>query len=146
MPQKQVKKKNLKRVAKVKNQQKKPKNQPTTNKIVTRNIDASEKVLGRIATQIAIILRGKDKPTFTPNILMGDKVIVKNASKMIISGDKLNQKEYIRHTGYLGHLKIISLKEMMKNNPSEVLKRAVYGMLPKNKLRDRWIKNLKISN
>ena len=102
--------------------------------------------MGRLAVKIVIILRGKDKPSFAPNIMMGDKVVVKNASKMIITGQKLNQKEYITHTGYLGHLKKVTMKEMMRHDPSEVLRRAVYGMLPKNKLRDRLIKKLTISN
>lgn len=102
--------------------------------------------MGRLATQIANILRGKDQPAFTPNRLMGRKVRVSNASKIIITGNKLEQKKYLRHTGYLGHLKSVSLKEMMAKDPREVLRRAVYGMLPANKLRNKWMKNLLISN
>jgi len=146
MPQKKVQKKNQKKLKKAENQKTKTGNYKKSNIAVERQIDASGKVLGRLSTEIAVILRGKDKPSFMPNVLMGDKVVVKNASKIIITGQKLEQKEYIWHTGYLGHLKKVSLKDMMKNNPSEVLRRAVYGMLPKNKLRDKWIKNLTINS
>jgi len=102
--------------------------------------------LGRLATEIAVALRGKDKPSFRPYLILGDKVVVKNASKMVITGKKLEQKVYQRHTGYLGHLKTVSMKELFLKNPSEILKKAVYGMLPKNKLRNTWMKNLTIEN
>ncbi|OGD57370.1 50S ribosomal protein L13 [Candidatus Berkelbacteria bacterium RBG_13_40_8] len=114
--------------------------------MITREFDASGKVLGRIASEIAIVLRGKDKPNFRPNLLVGDKVLVKNASKMIITGNKLEKKIYYHHTGYLGHLKETKMKDLMAKNPAEVLKKAVFGMLPKNKLRDIWMKNLEIEN
>ncbi len=99
-----------------------------------------------MATEIAVALRGKDKPSFRPNILVGDIVIVKNAAKMIITGNKLEKKIYYHHTGYLGHLKETKMKDLMAKNPAEVLKKAVYGMLPKNKLRNIWMHNLKIEN
>jgi large subunit ribosomal protein L13 len=102
--------------------------------------------LGRLASEVAVALRGKDKPNFRPYLFVGDKVVVKNAGKIIITGKKLENKVYQRHTGYLGHLKTNSLKEIFAKNPGEVLKRAVYGMLPKNKLRNTWMKNLKIEN
>ncbi len=101
----------------------------------TYTIDASGKVLGRLATEIAKLLRGKHKPDFLPNKDMGDFVIVKNVEKIKISGKKLEKKKYYRHTGYLGHLKEIPLKKLFKEKPAEVLKKAVFGMLPKNKLR-----------
>jgi len=132
---------------KIENPKKQPKPKtPLPSKVEEVKIDAAGKVLGRLATEIAIILRGKNKPNFRPNVLMGDKVLVSNAGKIVITGNKIEQKEYIHHTGYLGHLKKISLKELMAKNPAEVLRRAVYGMLPKNKLRARWLKNLKITN
>ncbi len=123
------------------------KHQPKpVNKIETREIDAADQVLGRLATQIAVILRGKDKPTFRPNLIVGDKVKVINAHKIVVTGRKMEQKKYYHHTGYLGHLKEKSLKELMAKNPSEVVKRAVYGMLPDNKLRKQMMKNLEIEN
>lgn len=103
-------------------------------------------VLGRIATKVAVALRGKDRPEFRPNVVLDVKVVVKNASKIVVTGKKMEQKVYQRHTGYLGHLKTVTLKEKMTKNPSDVLRGAVFGMLPKNKLRDKWIKNLKIEN
>ncbi len=106
-------------------------------------IDATGKVLGRLATQIAIFLQGKHKPNFDPSKDMGDFVIVKNVDKMKITGRKLEQKKYYRHSGYLGHLKEIPLKKIFLQKPSEVLKRAVMKMLPKNKLRKKMIKRLK---
>ena len=124
------------------------KTQPKPSKpvIKTREFDASGKVLGRLASEIAVVLRGKDKPSFRPNLLMGEKVVVSNASKIVITGNKVEQKVSQRHTGYLGHLKTVTLKEIMVKNPGDALKRAVYGMLPKNKLRDTWMKNLEIKN
>jgi len=106
-------------------------------------IDAEGKVMGRMATQIADLLRGKLKPTFVRNQDEGDFVTVKNVGKMRITGKKIEQKKYWHHTGYLGGIKSKSLKELMEKNPSEALKFAVLGMLPKNKLRPRQIKRLK---
>lgn len=116
------------------------------NKRETREIDATGQVLGRLATQIAVILRGKDKPSFRPNLIVGDKVKVVNASKIVVTGRKMEQKRYYHHTGYLGHLKEKSLKELMAKDPADVVRRAVYGMLPSNKLRPTLMKNLTIEN
>ena len=110
----------------------------------THTIDATNKVLGRLATEIAVLLRGKDKPDFAPNKDMGDFVTVKNFSKIKITGKKFEQKIYYHHTGYLGGLKKVSLKKLFEKDPGEVLKKAVFGMLPKNKLRAKQIKRLKI--
>jgi len=110
----------------------------------THLIDATGRVLGRLATQIAILLRGKYKPDFVPYKDMGDFVIVKNVDRIKVTGKKLEKKIYYRHTGYLGGLKKISLKKIFEKDPGKVLKMAVYGMLPKNKLREKQIKRLKI--
>ena len=110
----------------------------------THTIDATGKVLGRLAAQIAILLRGKHKPDFVPYKDMGDFVVVKDVGKLKITGKKMEQKKYFRHTGYLGGVKEISLKQLFKENPAEVLRKAVFGMLPKNKLRANQIKRLKI--
>ena len=110
----------------------------------THTIDATNKVLGRLATEIAVLLRGKDKPDFAPNKDMGGFVTVKNFSKIKITGKKFEQKIYYHHTGYLGGLKKVSLKKLFEKDPGEVLKKAVFGMLPKNKLRAKQIKRLKI--
>lgn len=107
-------------------------------------IDATGKVLGRLASEIAILLRGKHKPNYVPSKDMGDFVIVKNVEKLKITGKKLEQKKYFRHTGYLGGVKEVSLKTLFKENPAQVLKKAVWGMLPKTKLRAKMIKRLKI--
>ena len=112
----------------------------------TRQIDATNKPLGRLATEIVMILRGKDKPTFQPNIDGGDFVEVINANKIKFTGKKLEQKELITHSNYPGGLKRKKVKEVMAANPGEVLERAVIGMLPKNKLRDLMIKRLIIKN
>jgi len=106
-------------------------------------VDVKNKVLGRIATEIAILLRGKNKPDFAPNKDIGDFIIVKNIEKIKITGKKYTDKIYYRHTGYLGHLKETPYKNLFERNPGEVLKKAVYGMLPKNKLRDKQIKRLR---
>jgi large subunit ribosomal protein L13 len=109
----------------------------------THTIDATGKVLGRLASEIAILLQGKHKPDFVPYKDMGDFVIVKNVEKMKITGEKMEKKKYFSHSGYLGGGKEIPLKQVFKENPSKVLKRAVFGMLPKNRLRKRKIKRLK---
>ena len=109
----------------------------------THTIDASGRVLGRLATEIAILLRGKHKPDFVLNKDVGDFVVVKNADKIKITGKKIEQKKYYHHTGYLGGIKETPLKKLFSENPGDVLKRAVYGMLPKNKLRPGQIKRLK---
>lgn len=109
----------------------------------THTIDATDKVLGRLATQIAVLLIGKHKSTFDPSRDEGDIVIVKNADKLKITGKKMEQKKYYRHSGYLGHQKEIPLKRLFKQRPNEVLRRAVNGMLPKTRLRAKQIKRLK---
>jgi large subunit ribosomal protein L13 len=106
-------------------------------------IDATNKTLGRLASEIAVLLRGKNQTDFAPHKDMGDLVIVKNVDKLKFSGRKLEQKKYYHHSGYLGGLKEITLKKLFEKNPAEVLKKAVYGMLPKNKLRAKMIKRLK---
>ncbi|MBD3207885.1 MAG: 50S ribosomal protein L13 [Candidatus Nealsonbacteria bacterium] len=111
----------------------------------THHIDATDKSLGRLASRIAVLLRGKHKPEFIPRKDMGDVVVVDNVDKMKITGKKLEQKKYYRHSGYPGGIKETPLKDLFAENPGEVLKRAVYGMLPKNRLRSKQIKRLKFS-
>ena len=110
----------------------------------THIIDAAGKVLGRLASQIATLLRGKYKSDFVPYKNMGDFVVVKNVRKIRLTGKKIEQKKYYHHTGYLGGLKETSLRKIFKENPGKVLKKAVLGMLPKNKFRPKQIKRLKI--
>jgi len=110
----------------------------------THTIDATGKVLGRLAAEIAVLLRGKHKSNFVPYKDMGDFVVVKNVDKIKLTGKKMEKKKYFRHTGYLGSLKEIPLKKLFKTNPEKVLIRAVLGMLPKNKLRAKQIKKLEI--
>ena len=107
-------------------------------------VDAAGKPLGRVASQVASILRGKHKPTFTPHVDGGDFVVVVNASKVVLTGKKLDQKYYRYHTGYVGGLKEISYREMMEKKPEEVIAHAVSGMLPKNKLRARMMTRLRV--
>lgn len=108
-------------------------------------IDATDKTLGRLAVEIAILLRGKHKPDYVPNQDKGDFVIIKNVAKLKITGKKMEQKKYYRFTGYIGHLKEIPLKRLFKERPAEVLKKAVEGMIPKNRLKAKFIKRLKIT-
>lgn len=110
----------------------------------THTIDATDKVLGRLASQIAVLLRGKQKPDYVPYLDMGDLVVVKNIQKMKFTGKKLEQKKYFRHSEWLGNKTLTPLKKVFEEKPILVLQRAVLGMLPKNKLRDRMIKRLKI--
>ena len=111
-------------------------------KIIT--VDAENKPLGRLAVEVAILLRGKNKATFVPYKDVGDTVVVKNIDKMQLTGNKLENKNYFHFTGYLGNLKQASLKEfLIKKGPKEVLRKAVMGMLTKNTLRDRQIKRLR---
>ena len=107
-------------------------------------VDAEGKTLGRLATEIATVLRGKNKVTFTPHVDGGDFVIVVNAEKVVLTGKKLDQKMYRYHTGYVGGLKEIPYKEMMEKKPEEVVAHAVSGMLPKNKLRSRMMTRLRV--
>lgn len=107
-------------------------------------IDATNQPLGRLASKVANFLRGKHRPDFQSHLLSKEKVIVYNTDKIKLTGKKLEQKKYYHHSGYPGGLKIIKLKELFKNNSREVLRRAVFGMLPKNKSRKKIIKNLKL--
>lgn len=107
-------------------------------------VDAKFQTLGRLATNIARILTGKNKPEYSPNIVSGDKVVVINSSKISVSGQKLQDKKYYRHSGYPGGIKEINLSDLLAKKPNEVLYHAVAGMLPKNKLQSKMIKNLKI--
>ncbi|MDD5659110.1 MAG: 50S ribosomal protein L13 [Actinomycetota bacterium] len=107
-------------------------------------IDASGKTLGRLSTEIAKILRGKNKPIFTPHVDCGDYVIVINSSKLVVTGNKLEDKKYYRHSGYIGNLKVTSLGKLMKKSPEFVLLKAVKGMLPHNILGRQQLKKLKV--
>ena len=106
--------------------------------------DASDKVLGRFATKIADKLRGKDKPTFTPHVDGGDFVVVINADKVKVTGNKAEQKKYYKHSLYPGGLKEKSYKEVLESTPERIIENAVKGMLPKNKLGKSIIKKLKV--
>jgi len=108
----------------------------------THTIDATDRILGRLATEVATLLAGKNKIGFVRYADMGDTVLIKNVDKIKVTGKKLTQKTYFRHSAYVGNYKIKPLKELMKERPSEVLRKAVYGMLPKNKLRAKMIKRL----
>ena len=107
-------------------------------------IDAEDVVLGRLATRVATVLRGKHKPQFTPHVDTGDFVVVVNADKVRLTGNKLADKKYYRHSGYLGHLKVQSAGEVLENDAERVFQQAVWGMLPKNKLSRRVISKLKV--
>ena len=107
-------------------------------------IDAEDKVLGRLATEVATILRGKHKPIYTPHVDTGDFVIIINADKVKLTGKKLEQKQYRYHTGYPGGLKSISYNRMIKEKSEKVIQLAVKGMLPKNRLGRQMIKKMKV--
>lgn len=107
-------------------------------------VDAEGKTLGRLSTEIASILRGKHKPIFTPHVDCGDFVIVINAGKIRVTGDRLDQKMYYRHSGYMGGLKQVSLRQMLQTHPERVLQFSVRGMLPKNRLGRQVFKKLKV--
>ena len=107
-------------------------------------VDAENKVLGRLATQIATILRGKHKPLFTPHVDTGDFVVVINAEKIHLTGNKLDKKMYHRHSGYPGGITSVSAGELLEKNPETIIKHAVKGMLPKNKLGREQFKKLKV--
>jgi large subunit ribosomal protein L13 len=107
-------------------------------------IDATDKVLGRLATEVARLLMGKHKPMFSRHLDTGDYVVVVNAEKICISGNKEKKKLYYRHSGYPGGLKSISLEEMLKTRPDWVVEQAVKGMLPRNRLGNSMIKKLKV--
>jgi len=107
-------------------------------------VDAKEKVLGRLASEIATVLRGKHKPVFTPHMDAGDYVVVVNADKVMLTGDKLEKKTYYRHSGYVGGLKETTAKEMLQKRPENLIKFAVKGMLPKTSLGRRQLTKLKV--
>lgn len=111
----------------------------------TNTIDASNKVLGRLASEIAILLQGKHRPNFLPYKDTGDFVVVRNVKQIKLTGKKIEQKKYYRHSLYMGGLKEIPLKKLLEQKPGEILKKAVSGMLPKNKLRKIRMKRLKIT-
>ena len=107
-------------------------------------VDAADQSLGRLSSQIAMVLRGKHRPTYTPHLDTGDNVIVINAAKLTINANKLVNKQYYKHTGYIGHLRSKSMQEMMDNHPDRVITAAVKGMLPKNKLSRKLMTNLRV--
>ena len=107
-------------------------------------IDASDKILGKLATEVATLLLGKHKPTYSPNLDTGDFVVVINATKIRVTGNKMKQKVYYRHSGYAGGLKSISLEKMMQTHPTRVIEYAVKGMLPHNRLGAKMLKKLKV--
>ena len=109
-----------------------------------RLIDATGKSLGRLARDVAVALQGKDKPTYTPHVMTGDHVVVVNMDKVRITGDKLLQKTYYRHSGYVGNLKSFILRDMLDDHPDRVLQLAVKGMLPRNKMGREMLKRLKV--
>jgi large subunit ribosomal protein L13 len=107
-------------------------------------VDASDQVLGRLASQIATRLRGKHKPIFTPHLDTGDFIIVVNADKITLTGEKLDKKLYYRHSGYLGNLKTVTARKLLEKKPEKVIQLAVKRMLPKNRLGRSQLKKLKI--
>jgi large subunit ribosomal protein L13 len=107
-------------------------------------LDATDRVFGRLVTEIATILRGKNKPSFTPNVDCGDNVIVINAGKARFTGTKLESKNYFTHSGYFGSTKTHKMSDMMENNPEKLFRLATRGMLPKTKLGAKILKNLKV--
>ena len=107
-------------------------------------VDAQDKVLGRLAVKIATILSGKNKAQYSPNADLGDFVVVVNAEKVKVTGNKFSQKNYYHHTGYPGGLKTKSFEKMQEDSPEKIIEKAVKGMLPKNKLANQIIKKLKV--
>ncbi len=107
-------------------------------------VDASDKVLGRLASEVAALLRGKHKPSFTPHLDVGDFVVVLNAAKVKLTGQKTEEKVYYRHSGKPGSLKMETAREMFEKHPERLIQFAVWGMLPKNRLGRRLLKKLKV--
>jgi large subunit ribosomal protein L13 len=107
-------------------------------------IDAKDQLLGRLSSRIAKLLRGKHKPNFTPHIDCGDNVIVINAEKVKLSGNKMTQKQYVRYSGYPGGQKAVTVEQTMKKDPRKVIEHAVKGMLPKNRLGNKLFRNLHV--
>ena len=123
-----------------------PTSMPKENEIERKwyVVDAEGKVLGRLATRIASILRGKHKPIFAPHLDVGDHVVVLNAEKVHLTGRKLQNKQYRWHTGYIGGLREVTAEKMLKTHPERVIEWAVQGMLPKNRLGRAMVKKLKV--
>lgn len=107
-------------------------------------VDAEGMVLGRLASQVAAVLRGKNKPIFTPHVDTGDHVIIINADKVILTGNKLDDKIYYHHTGYVGHMKETPYRKLMAEKPEFVVKKAIVGMLPKGPLGRKMAKKLRV--
>jgi len=107
-------------------------------------VDAEGAILGRLASQVAAALRGKNNPLYTPHADLGDSVVVINAEKIVLTGRKMDQKNYYRHSGYIGGLKTITAKKLIEKRPEDVVRFAVKGMLPKNSLGRRLYKKLKV--
>ena len=107
-------------------------------------VDAKDKTIGRLSTEIATRLRGKHKPIYTPHVDTGDYIVVINASKITVTGNKMEDKIYYKHTGYIGNMKSSNLATMMKKSPETVLMKSVRGMLPKTKLGNAMIKKLRV--
>jgi len=105
-----------------------------------RVVDADGATLGRLATQVAATLRGKNKPTFTPHLDTGDPVVIVNASRIKVTGKKLTDKRYVRHSGYPGGLRAETLERLLARRPEEVIRRAVRGMLPRNRLGEKMVR------
>ena len=119
---------------------------PNANKMIKNwhFMDATDKILGRFATEVTVLLMGKNKPEYAPNADLGDKVVITNAEKILVTGNKLKDKIYYHHTGFPGGIKSETLEKLKERRPEEVLRRAIVGMLPKNKLRAHMVKNLYI--
>jgi large subunit ribosomal protein L13 len=111
---------------------------------VTHTIDASGKILGRLSTEVSVLLRGKNKPGFVLNIDMGDSVVIYNSDKIRVTGKKASQKTYYTHSGHPGALKEVKLEKMLQTDSAEVIRLAVKNMLPNNKLRPLWLRRLEI--
>lgn len=107
-------------------------------------VDAAGMTMGRLATEVAAVLRGKHKPTFTPNLDTGDNVIIINCKDVVLTGNKINQKVYRRHSGYIGGMKEVSAKVMLENTPEKAMMLAVKGMLPHNSLGRQSLKKLRV--
>ncbi len=105
-------------------------------------VDAENEVLGRLASKVALILRGKLKPSFTPHVDCGDNVVIINAGKIKLTGKKMTDKEYIRHTGYPGGQRSLTAEQLMKKNPIAMVEKAIKGMLPKNRLGSELFRNM----
>lgn len=107
-------------------------------------VDAEGQTIGFIASKVSHVLRGKHRPTFSPHQLCGDQVVIINAAKLAVTPEKARRKTYFHHTGYLGHSRVKSLGKMMEESPSKVIEMAVYGMLPKNRLRPQMLKRMHV--